>query len=372
MGIANGALDSTPASASGFQVSQILLGSSLHHTFTPQGSSTPQTATLTKPDDISQWGNDLFVGFQNGVGPQGEPSTTGNRASTMVELTLSGQVVNQWDVIGKIDGLTADPGVGVLASVNEDGNSSLFLIRPNAPAGDTITGFTYNEPLPHGGGTDAISIYHGQILISASAPGADGSPVPQASDPAVFSVKLDRSTQVAALTPLFFDESTAIVANAGSAQGSTTQLALTDPDSTSVVPVTSPRFAGDFLVTSQGDLQQIYVSGVGTPHQTQNVLNLTQAVDDTAWPADTTGSLFTTDSTNNAVDVVQGPFDPSTPLVVATPCGNNSAPSTCPAPGYSANYLATLDLASGTVTPIAISGSPYVPQGGLVFVGAHG
>src|SRR5271169_4755988 len=41
---------------------------------------------VSNPDDITSIGSDIFVGFQNGVGPQGQPSTTGNRDSTVVEF----------------------------------------------------------------------------------------------------------------------------------------------------------------------------------------------------------------------------------------------------------------------------------------------
>jgi hypothetical protein len=352
-----------------FHVSQILSGASLHHTFLTSGSTSAQSESLSGPDDITRWGHELFVGFQNGVGPLGQASGDGNRDSTVVEFTLTGQVISQWDVAGKTDGLTADPRRGVLASVNEDGNSALYLIRPNAPAGDALTRFSYSETLPHGGGTDAISVDQGQILISASAPGADGSPVPSSTDPAVYSVTLDRATMIATVTPLFFDESSATVATVGTAQyGASIPLALTDPDSSEIVPHTSSRFAGDFLLTSQGDQEQIYLSGAGTSQQTLSVLDLTQSVDDTAWPTASSGSLFTTDSTNDAVDVVRGPFERNQPIVVATPCGANSAPAACTAP----NYLATLNLETGVVTQVSVSGVSYVPQGGLTFVSDQG
>lgn len=374
VGVASVALNVPSASANdgSFHVSQILLGSSLHHTYTVSGSTVFHTETLTKPDDISQWGDDLFVGFQNGVDPQGGASSDGNMDSTVVELTMSGHVINQWDIAGKNDGLTVDPGLGVLATVNEDANSALYLIRPYGPASDAVTRFTYNGTLPHLGGTDAIAILDGQILISASAPGTNGAAAPQSAYPAVYSVTLDETTKVATAAPLFFDESSATVANAGGTLGTTTKLQLTDPDSNEVVPWSSPRFGGDFVLTSQGDLQQIYVSGAETSRQQLSVLTLTQSVDDTAWTTGSDGSLFSTDSTNDAVDVVTGHFDRSQPIVVATPCGNNLAPATCPAPNFSANYLATLDLETGTVTAVSVSGSPYVPQGGLVFVSDHG
>ncbi len=93
--------------------------------------ATPQAEALSNPDDITRLGNDLFVGFQNGVGPQGQASTDGNLDSTVVELSLTGHVLGQWDVMGKTDGVTADPALGgVIATVNEDGNSALYAIRP--------------------------------------------------------------------------------------------------------------------------------------------------------------------------------------------------------------------------------------------------
>src|SRR5580704_8237622 len=64
---------------------------------------------ISQPDDVAMLGGHIFVGFQNGVGSQGEPATTGNKDSTIVEFTLKGKKVAQWDVVGKCDGLGADP-----------------------------------------------------------------------------------------------------------------------------------------------------------------------------------------------------------------------------------------------------------------------
>ena len=77
-----------------------------------------------------------------------------------------------WNLTGKSDGLTADPATGlVIATLNEDGNSSLATINPEARLGRQVVLYSYapGNPLPHGGGTDAVSIYHGKIFISASA-----------------------------------------------------------------------------------------------------------------------------------------------------------------------------------------------------------
>jgi hypothetical protein len=350
-------------------VTSILSGKSLMHSFTPAGSTTPKTETLSKPDDITRLGANIFIGFQNGVGAQGEASTSGNPDSTVVETTLRGQPVAQWDIAGKDDGLTADPQLGsVIATVNEDGSSSLYTITPGSAS--PVKHFTYNEPLPHNGGTDAISILNGQILVSASAPGnTGGQPAPQPTYPAVYSVTLDHLSSVATVAPVFFGEDPAVVANVGTPQsGQTTQLMLTDPDSSSVVPLNAPRFQGQYMLTSQGDQQQIFL---GRSHDGSDpnlsVLNLSQAVDDTAWP-NADGTLYATDSTNNVVDTVTGSF-PANPVVAVTPCGSNNAPSPCPAPPqFPANYLGTLNPWTGQVNPLTTTGAAIVPQGGLLFV----
>jgi hypothetical protein len=192
---------------------------------------------------------------------------------------------------------------------------------------------------------------------------------------------LDASTKIATVTPLFFDEATATVANAGTGthgkgqgkgkgkgKGATTAtLALTDPDSSEIVPM-GARFGGDFMLTSQGDQEQIYVGDPGTSHQTLSVLSLSQSVDDTAWPSDASGSLYSTDSTNDAVDVITGKFSVHQPIVAVTPCGANSAPAVCPATGFPANYLGTMNPETGAITALTVTGAPYVPQGGLAFV----
>ena len=370
--IGGGAFASTSARA--FKVTQILTGSSLHHSYTPSGATTAKIETLSNPDDISLWGRDLFVGFQNGVGPQGQASSDGNLYSTVVEFSLSGHVVGQWDVAGKADGVTADPALGgVIATVNEDANSALYLIKTFGPStSDAVTRYAYSEALPHGGGTDAISIYNGRILISASAPGTSGDPAPQAAYPAVYEVNLDAATKIAKVTPLFYDEAEATVANTNSSNhAQSTKLALTDPDLNEVVPPNASRFEVNFMLTSQGDEEQIFVSGVGasTPHF--SVLTINKSVDDTAWPSSTEGRLYATDSTDDAVDVITGTFQTGSPLAVVTPCGANGAPATCPATGFPNNYLASINPNTGVVTAVTVKGVIFIPQGGLAFAGGR-
>ena len=357
-----------------YRVYPILSGTSLSHTFTASGATTATTDPLTKPDDVTRLGDKLFVGFQNGVGAQGEPSSDGNLWSTIVELSLSGHPIAQWDILGKCDGLTANRDRGyVIATVNEDGNSSLYTIVPRASATSQVEHFTYSEALPHMGGTDAISVIHGRLFVSASAPGTTGT-VSATAAPAVYEVVLDWKAQVANVPPLFYDGAAAAISNVNSPQsGQGTTLSLTDPDSSEVVPRSSVRFGGDFMLDSQGDLLQIYVHHPGRTDQTLSVLQLSSSVDDTAWPTASQGRLYATDSTNDSVDVVAGRFRVGTPIMAVTPCGANSAPSICPdPPTYPANYLGVLNPWTGDIQQLPVKGAAFTPQGGLLFVGQEG
>lgn len=318
---------------------------------------------LAQPDDITSGDGHIFVAFQNGVGPQGQASPSGNLDSTVVELDLAGNAVHQWDVVGKADGLTADPYTGlVVATVNEDANSSLYTIDPRSGA---LVQYAYNEPLPSDGGTDAISFYDGMMLISASAPGTTGLPAPQSTYPAVFEITLDSATRVASVAPLFYDESSAALANIGPGFASAVTLGLTDPDSSEDVPFYAPRFAGQFMLTSQGDQEQIFVANDGRGRQSLSVLDLTASVDDTAWPSAPWGALYATDNGNGTVNKITGPFQVGSVLAAVTPCDENTAPATCPAPGYPPNYLGQVNPWTGAISAVAVSGPTLAPQGML-------
>jgi hypothetical protein len=337
--------------------------SELHHTFQSNGKGAPRTESLTSPDDIAELGGHIFVTFQNGVGPQGQASKAGDLDSTIVEFTLSGREVAQWDLHGKCDGLSADRQAGVvIATVNEDLHSSLYTIRPRT---GTVTHYSYNEPLPHNGGTDAISVDQGRILISASAPGTTGA-APNPKYPAVYAVTLDPQSRIAQVSPLYYDEAAAFQAN-GAKAGKTIDLALTDPDSSEVVPWSAPEHAGDFMLDSQGDQELIF----DHDGQSLTALHVPASVDDSAWATSEHGALYVTDSTDGVVDTVTGTFTTGTMYSSVTPCGSNSAPATCPAPGFPANYLAGVNMVTGALTPVPLTG-PVLRTEGMIFVpGRH-
>ncbi len=347
---------SASATANGLSLKQIILVTTLKHRFQPNGKGAAKTESLSQPDDIVSLGGNLYVGFQNGVGPQGEVALSGNLDSTLAEFTTTGSLVKQWDVRGKIDGMGADPASGrVFATVNEDSNSSLYTV-----ASGTLTHYAYTPSLPHKGGTDAVSVYKGKILISASAPGTGGK-VP-ASVPAVFVVTLNAGTKTAAVAPLFADNATATSAGTGNA-GKKVTLALTDPDSNEIVPSSSPKFGGDFMLDAQGDEQLVFSAASG---QTVQVLKISNSIDDSAWATSATGTLYATDSTASTVDAITGTFTPGTMYAAVTPCNADNAPTNCPAPGFLANSLGTINLTTGAVGKVTVN-VPLTPKG-LIFV----
>ncbi len=169
------------------------------------------------------------------------------------------------------------------------------------------------------------------------------------------------SGTTAALAAVFNDNTSAIVANTNDLMhGKPVTLALTDPDSNFVVPSSSPRFGGDFVLDSQGDQQQVYVRNAGSSRQQLSVLNLSQSVDDTVWASSSIGTLYATDG-KSTVYALRGHFAKGTAFSAVTPGNANNAP---PNPGP--NYLATLDLNTGVLTPV---GGVTFPVKGLVFVG---
>jgi hypothetical protein len=210
------------------------------------------------------------------------------------------------------------------------------------------------------GGTDAVAAYQGKILISASAPGTSGKA--PASAPAVFAVTLNSGARTAAVAPFFADNATATAANAADA-GKKATLALTDPDSNGVVPSSSPEFAGDFMLNSQGDQELVFSGASG---QNLQVLKISKPVDDTAWATSASGSLYVTDSGADTVDAITGSFTPGTAYTAVAPCNANSAPSVCPATNYPANSLGTINMKTGAVGTVTITGA--VTPKGLIFV----
>lgn len=311
--------------------------------------------STTGPDDITSLDGHLFVGFQNGVGSKGEPAPSGQTKSTVVEFDSKGATVAHWDLTGKVDGLTADPDhKRIVATVNEDANSSLYTVTPGAAAADQVKHFSYSpNPLPHGGGTDSITVADGQLFVVASAPAADAKG--NNTGPALYHVTLDGSTATA--TSVFQDNATATDA----VTGKPTTLNLSDPDSSELMPNAGERFAGDFLLDSQGDKQLVFLKddgrGMNEGHAPATVLNISTQIDDSAVATSDKGVLYVTDSKGNTVDAICGGFKEGQ-MFVSVPSDSDTLAST----------LGTVDLKTGTITSFATGIAN--PKGELFVPGA--
>ena len=130
------------------------------------------TSSVIKPDDITIIGGKIFIGFQNGVGSDGIAASTGETKSTVQEYDQTGKAIASWNITGKCDGLSADTANNrLIATVNEDGNSSMYIITPSAAQAQKVQHITFKaaagQTLP-AGGTDSITFKNGNIYISFS------------------------------------------------------------------------------------------------------------------------------------------------------------------------------------------------------------
>jgi hypothetical protein len=307
-------------------------------------ASAPSASTVG-PDDIAYLDGHVFVAWQNGVGTKGEPNPRTNQTtSTLVEYSHQGAVLHAWNLEGKIDGLGGDEETDrVIATVNEDGNSSLYAIKPHERSSRQVRHFTY-DPAPDsgssggvltGGGTDTVVVIDGAIYVSAS------NPTP-ADATAVFRVRLDPHRNVARLSPTFADNAAATDAVSGAA----VTLGLTDPDSSASVPSTSPRFGGQFVLVSQANQQLVFADGIGSSHPALTLLSLTHGgtsagVDDIRWAERSHGSLYIVDSAAGRVYKVSGHFSAGQVFASLDTVGTTA----------NTTEVDTLDLSSGALSP---------------------
>jgi hypothetical protein len=175
----------------------------------------------------------IWTAYQNGINADGTPGTPGGpTASTVAGYDAkTGALVTTIAVTGKVDGLTAYRAKGrLIATVNEDLNSAFNLIDPATGA---VTTYQYSpSPAVAGnGGTDSIAVRGSQIFVVHSNPN-------DTTQPAEYRVRLDNSTHIAVLSPVFADNSAATDA----VTGKPVTLALTDPDTSGFMPGQSPRF----------------------------------------------------------------------------------------------------------------------------------
>ena len=278
----------------------------------------PNRAT-SGPDDITSLDGHVFVGWQNGVGTKGESAPkTHVLNSLVVEYSSRGRILGKWSLTGKIDGIAGDAALdAVIATANEDGNSSIYTIKPTARPAAQAHHYAYS-PAPDsshkggvftGGGTDSVVVRGGAIFVSASNPSTKKAT-------ALLRVSLGRNG-IAKLSATFADDADATDAFTGAR----VKLAITDPDSNALVPGNPGQYAGDLVVDGQADQQLVFASGVSSGHISLTRLLLSHTdpttsvdtpagVDDVRWAQSASQTLYIVDNGANRIYSVKGPFNP--------------------------------------------------------------
>ncbi|HVC80018.1 MAG TPA: hypothetical protein VNL35_05880 [Chloroflexota bacterium] len=293
------------------------------------------TTNYTNPDSILTDGRHVFVGYQNITAKDG----TDNQSSTVVEYTLSGQIVRTFSVLGHCDGLRMNPTTHLLWAVsNEDGNPRLVTIDP-ASGAETPYAFAATA---HGGGFDDLAFTHGVALISASNPNLDKNGVNIY--PALDRITLSHGK--ASVTPVLMGNGTAI--DLTSNTNATVALNVIDPDSLTINP------QGNIVLDNQAGSQLIFIALLGTKYQSITTLPVGNQVDDTVWATSAQGTLLISDTSANTIYAVR-----SSTFLPGTVYG------TTPNDSGVAGMLGIVDQGTGIITPVAIGfGSPH----GMLFL----
>jgi hypothetical protein len=322
-------------------------------------------AGATKPDDITRLGDLLYVSYQNNAGADGLPLDS---TSTIVAFNRAdGSVAKTYTLLGRCDGLTADPDHNrIFASVNEDNNSSLYVIAPTSPT--PVVHYTYSpDPAEIGtdgalnGGTDAISIGTDDAVYVAHSNPAVG-----LNTAAVYTLSLSGTT--AKLTKFFGVDDVATIIHPTPGSPKSAPLGLTDPDSNRFLP---GKHGGTLIQDAQADSKLVFATHLhdGTPKLRQ--LNLTNAPPPGGGPATPQlddiervtgeGVLYAVDQKGGNVYAIEtSRFEPGT-LVVSQP---NPAAGDLP----NTPAIAVVDPRTGVVTHVdSTLGSPK----GLLFVARH-
>jgi hypothetical protein len=349
-------LPAVTAASSGSSAGPSMLPSTTFVPAPPTGSKGPDDITMLATKGVNGGNPLVWTNYQNGINPDGTPGVAGGPTmSTIAGYDPStGALVLSIKIAGKCDGLTADQKMGVLiATVNEDSNSAIDLIYPGIGA---VASYTYSpDPAVAGnGGTDSVAVIDGQVYLTHSNPN-------DVTQPTQYSVTFDRSTPTltAHLTPVFFDNNMATNA----VTGATTTLALTDPDTSSVMPRDAPRFAGDLVTIAQADGQVIFASDLQhTPKLTvlgvtDNKVGKMPPLDGFAVATSDHGTLYAVDAKASVIYALDTTGWAAGTVFVGEPSDQGNP------------IVGVLNLSTGVVTPL---GNALVSPKGLLFVPAGG
>ena len=305
-------------------------------------------AGLSHPDDITRLGDTLYVGYQNGVGGDGSPAGS---TSTVVAFDPRGSVLARYPVPGRVEGLSADPmNNRLLATVNDQNNSSLYILTPGAPS--PLTHYAYQpSPAQPGrsgtqGGTASVAVGpNGALYVAHSNPANVQAP----NNPAAV-YRLGFSGSSATITGLFGVNDPARIVNP-SVAGRPFTLGLTDPDSNRFIADNG----GTLIQLSQSSAKIAFAFNLSAPAPSLYQLYLGNAVTPTAGPAEPRlddidrvtgqGTLYAVDGASGGIYAIDTAGVAPGTWFVSQPKPGPGDPPNDPA-------LAVVDLTTGLVTHV--------------------
>ncbi len=161
-----------------------------------QGIIPGASQMVSAPDDITVSGSSVFIGWGDNVASDGSDGGQ----SVVAQYTLTGQLINHFNVTGHVEGLAMGSNGMLYTDENEDGNSALTVI--NTATGSQMR-YGYPNPSVHGGGFDGMQFVNGNLYASGSNPdnGGDG-PGQVNSHPVIYQVNVDPNSYPATATAM--------------------------------------------------------------------------------------------------------------------------------------------------------------------------
>ena len=289
------------------------------HIRTIKTFATGTALNATGPDSIFVTRNAVWVAYTNGADSTG---LSGN--STVVQYNLKGEVRHSYSIAGYVDGLKLDPRTGMVwAMQNQDGNSTLSLIDPEA--------HTVSSPIPYAvpsatRGYDDVVFRGDQVFLRYTNPVVPSDPTIQL---------LQNGSDPLVVTPILTMGATGTNLATGQPNQPTTD---TDPDSLTLTPT------GDLMLSSEADGQLIFVAQAGKPDQSVSFLQLVDpstglsisGIDDALFATAREGVFYLSDTGNNRVLKIEVDQVPVGTLFVSV---------------SGLNELATVDILTGLAKP---------------------
>jgi hypothetical protein len=284
----------------------------------------------TKPDDlaISADGKSLWVGYGNGVATDGSGGP-----SSLVEYDIgTGAVLQNISIPGHLDGLKINPFTGdIWATENEDANPTLAIVDEDS---GTFKISTFSTSSITGGLDDLVfGSDSGNVFIVASSQVDTTTPV-------IIQLSRKPKSTITSVKSVL-GGAPANVWNVVTGANETTDQ-IGDPDSMTLDP------AGELVLDNRSD-KSLYI--VRDPSSTKPVLRvplklggLAVEVNDTIFTksatnfeASTSGTIFITDTTANAIYMLTKPYFPPNEVYTAANIVND---------------VGLVDLNTGIVTPV--------------------